>query len=156
MITRPKEDIRQSIRNPEIDWLLRTSACERCVRFLAEGGTTSASKDIDAQLRRYEAGSLLVILVAMEAGSGCDVLEVLRVVGTRNVDAHGYMPDKERYRMAGQARHRPVNDPRHYERVHLPKMRQQLASEMHRLITHPDHLEAALETNGATAVAKYL
>jgi hypothetical protein len=66
------------------------------------------------------------------------------------------MPGKERYRIAGQARARPVSDPRHYERVHLPVTRQRLVGELHALVTRPDRLEEALVAHGARAKAKYL
>jgi hypothetical protein len=154
-VTKPKEDIRQSIRNPDIAWLLSTSACERCASFLAECATVDV-KDTDPQLRRYEAGEVLLILVAMEAGNGHDVLEALRLLGTRSVDARGSMPEKRRYRKAGEARLRPVTDARHYERVHLPQMRQRLTSELHALVTRSDRLEAALTANGITAKTAYL
>jgi hypothetical protein len=152
-VTSAKEDIRQSIKNLGIVWLLATSAAETCAGFLApyyaqDAGTTDE--------RQYEAGQLLLILAAMEGGSECDTLEALRVMGVRKVDTRG-QDRKRRYRLAGQARERPVTDHRHYERYgHLARMQERVASELHALVARPDRLELALETNGRVAVAEYL
>jgi len=155
LVARAKEDIRQSIKNPGIVWLLITSACDRCASFL----TAYYAEDVrscDERSQRYEAGRLLLILAAMEGGSECDTLEALRVMGTRSVDTQGQKP-KKRYRLAGEARERPVTDYRHYKRYgHLARMEQRVATELHALVARPDRLELALETNGSTAVAKYL
>lgn len=154
-ITTTEEDIRKSIHDPDIDWLFATSAYDRCAGFLASYYAADRRKS-DEPLQRYEAGQLLLILAAMEGGSECDTLEALRVMGARSVDTRG-KERKERYRLAGEARERPVTDPRHYKRYgHLGRLQERIASELHALVARPDRLELALETNGATAIAKYL
>jgi hypothetical protein len=155
IVTTAKEDIRESIKNPDIDWLLATSACEQCARFLSAQYARDA-RDIDEQHKRYEAGRLLLILAAMEGESDNDTLEALRPMGTRNVDTRGKKLE-ERYRLTGEALKRPVTDPRHYKRYgHRARMQQRLATELHALVARPDRLQVALETNGAVAVARYL
>jgi hypothetical protein len=154
-VTKAKEDIRQSIKNPDIDWLLATSACDRCASFLTVYYAADA-RSRDERLQRYEAGRLLFILAAMEGENECDTLEALRVMGTRNVDTLGKPKLMERYRLAGEARERPVTDARHYDRRHRPRLEQRLATELHALVARPDRLELALETNGVTAVVTYL
>jgi hypothetical protein len=153
-VSRSKEDIRLSIKNPDIAWLLATSAAKTCDAFLATYRAADAITDED--FRRYESGRLLFVLAAMEGGNEYDTLEALRVMGTRNVDTQG-RPRKARYKKAGEARHRPVTDPRHYDRGgHLARMEQRVAGELHALMVQPERLEQALEANGAIAVAKYI
>jgi hypothetical protein len=154
LLTSTKEYVTESIKHPDIAWLLNTSACERCMRFLE---TLDASDtDVDEQVRRYEAGCLLVILAAMEREDKHDVLELLRLMGAKNVDARVRELPRRR-QLAGEARERPVTDPVHYKRYgHLAQAQQQLAAELHALVARPARLEAALETNGATAVARHL
>jgi hypothetical protein len=155
LIARAKEDIRQSIKNPDIGWLLATSAFDRCASFLVAYYAEDA-RSRDDRLHRYEAGRLLFILAAMEGGSEYDTLEALRVMGTRSVDTQGQKLGR-RYQLAGEARERPVTDCRHYKRYgHLARMEQRVATELHALVARPDRLELALETNGVIAVAKYL
>jgi hypothetical protein len=154
MITSAKEDIRKTIQNPDIDWLLATSACSRCVRFLVAFYATDARNGAE-RLLRYEAGRLLFVLAAMEGENEHDTLEALRLMGAKGVDAR--VPKLQRYRKAGEARERPVTDPRHYDRYgHLERAQQWLATELHSLVVRPDRLEAALEINGTAAVVKYL
>jgi hypothetical protein len=154
-VTRAKEDIRQSIKNSDIDWLLATSACDRCASFLV-AYYAADTRSRDERLQRYEAGRLLLILAVMEGGSECDILEALRVMGTRSVDTQG-QDRRRRYQLAGQARERPVSDYRHYVRYgHLARLQQRLATDLHALVARPDRLELALETNGAKVVARYL
>jgi hypothetical protein len=130
-------------------------AAKVCADFLAACSAPGAG-DTDEEFRRYEAGELLFVLAAMEGESARDTLEALRVMGTRSVDARG-QKRAIRYKRAGEARERPVTDPRHYERYgHLARMEQRLASELHALVARPGRLEVALETNGMTAVAKYI
>lgn len=155
LVTRAKEDIRQSIRNPDIDWLLATTACDRCASFLTAYYTADA-RCRNERSQQYDAGRLLFILAAMEGGSECDTLEALRLIGTRSVDTQGQKRQR-RYELAGQARERPVTDPQHYKRYgHLARTQQRLATELHTLVARPDRLELGLETNGRVAVAKYL
>jgi hypothetical protein len=155
-VTTAKEDIRESIKNPDLDWLLATSACEQCASFLTEYYAAD-TRNTDERLQRYEASRLLLILAAMEGESESDTLEALRLMGARNVDTRGRPKITERYRLAGEARTRTVTDPRHYERYgHLARTQQRVASELHALVARPDRLQVALETNGAVAVARYL
>jgi hypothetical protein len=153
-VTTAKEDIRDSITNPDIQWLLDTSACQRCASFLVDFYAESA-RNCDEAMQRYEAGRLLLVLAAMEGENEHDTLEALRLMGARSVDAR-VSKRSERYRRAGEARERPVTDDRHYERSgHLGQTQQRLATELHALVARPDRLELALETNGRVAVVKY-
>src|SRR5271165_1921324 len=111
-VTTAKEDIRHSIRNPDIQWLLDTSACDRCASFLVDFYAEDA-RNCDEAMQRYEAGRLLLILAAMEGESENDTLEALRLLGARSVDTLGKEPEA-RYRLAGKARKRTVTDPKHY------------------------------------------
>jgi hypothetical protein len=153
--TTAKEDIRQSIKKPNIEWLLHTSACGRCMDYLA-AYCQADTHNIDEQLQRYEAGRLLLILMAMEAGDAYAVREALCLLGARGVDAR--LPSaKQRRARAGKEREKPLTNERWYVRAgHFARMQQCLASELHSLVARPERLELALETNGATAVAKYL
>jgi hypothetical protein len=154
-VTRAREDIRRAIKNPDIAWLLTTSACDRCVGFVAMYYGVD-KPHTDEVLRRYEAGELLFVLAAMQGGSEHDTLEALCVMGVRSIDAQGQSREK-RLRFAGGSRRRPVTNARHYERYgHLARMEQRVTSELHTLVARPDRLELALETNGMEAMAKYI
>jgi hypothetical protein len=65
-VTTAKEDIRLSIKNPDIAWLLPTSAAERCAGFLASFYAPDAG---NADERWYDTGRLLLILAMMEAAT---------------------------------------------------------------------------------------
>lgn len=154
-VTTSNQDIRTSIKDADLAWLLQTAACERCGEFLAAFYASDA-RSVDDIQRRYEAGRLLLTLAAMEGENGCDTLEALRVMGARNVDARG-KKRSARYRKAGEARARPVSDYRHYDRAgHLSRVEHRVATELHALVARPDRLTLALETNGVEAVARYL
>lgn len=154
-ITGAKDDVRHSIGAEEVAWLLDTSACARCAAFLSAHSAPDA-RERDHEQERLAAGQLLLILAAMEGESEHDTLEVLRLMGTRSVDTRG-KHRVDRHRLAGEARRRPIADPRHYKRFgHLARAEQRLSSELHALVTRPKRLEAALAANGAEAVARYL
>jgi len=147
LVTTAEEDLSGSVRDTAMGWLLDTSACERCAKYL---GVYYASDAPDPP-QRYEAAQLLFVLAAMETENPHDIREALCLVGARGVGARG-KGAKGRRKAAGESRERPVTDPRHYERYgYLERMQQRLAIELQALVARPDRLQVALEANGAAA-----
>ena len=151
-VTTAAEDIRTSVQDSEVAWLLGRSAAEVCAEYLV---THHAADEDDKQQLLYLAGRLLLILTAMQVGDSHSMMEALCLMGTRNTPAFGLKPVERREAAAGE-RKRPLYDDRGYVRKHLPTMQQRLGRELHRLVTLPGLLTQALTENGAEAVERYL
>jgi hypothetical protein len=151
-ITKAQEDIRTSIQDSEVAWLLDRSAAEVCAEYLV---THHAADEDDQRQLLYLAGRLLLILTCMQAGDSHKMMEALCLIGARNTAGFEKKP-VERREAAALERKRPLYDERGYLRKHVPAVQQRLGRELHRLVTFPGLLSQALTENGAEAVEQYL
>jgi hypothetical protein len=153
--TTADDGVREAVQDQELSWILASSACELCTRFLLASERRDCAQT-DMEREHYRAARLLFVLAALEVGPPPDDLEALRLIGARHVDARG-LKAKQRFRRAGEARVRPILSERHYERSgHLVRMQQRLADELYELITQPDRLDQALAKHGERAVSIYV
>jgi hypothetical protein len=154
-VTTADGGIGEAIQDKSLEEFCASPACERCTRYLAARDGLDISQ-ADQQRERCRGARLLCILAAMKLGTEERVLEALRTMGVRGVDTLG-LPTKKRYKMAGEARERPITSARYYVRGgHLTRMQQRLADELYDLITQTDLLETALAEHGEVAAGRHV
>jgi hypothetical protein len=153
-VTTARHDVRRSIQDSAVDWLLDTAACAQCATYVSEHHHPEPSRILDRR-ERCLGGRLLLVLAAMQLANEHETRQALVLQGAGGVDARGD-PPSERYRNAGQSLRKPVTARSYQRGGHLLKLQQALAEELYILVTRPDSLSVVLELHGAEAVARHL
>jgi hypothetical protein len=155
MVTHANEGIKEAVQRDDLDPLRNSPACSRCTDYLiASRKRDHARIDVNRESRR--ALTLLFTLAAMRLGDEHDVLEGLRLINARGVDTLG-RPVSHRFRMAGEARKKPIRSERYYVRSGIAeRTEKRLAEELYNILTDDEILCCALEAEGPKAVATHI
>lgn len=151
-----------AVESKEIEWLRKSDAVTRAVKYLFDSGWLDGARDDDERARAR--GATLLIIFAAERLShersggetdNHDCREGLCHMGTHGVGTHGMTTVRRRAR-AAQERRRPIGGVHYQKEKYGEKLAHKLARELHALTHSSELLREMLEVRGETAIPKYL